>query len=120
MPIARPPETRTWPDEWRPLRDDTHYRESAVDWWKRVGATLSPLDPLAYEQWMHRHWMYSPYFGLALVGLTSQRVRLPTAQLLAQVGSPTGRLGDPAPERLNDYYEHLNSPMLRGTDALDE
>jgi hypothetical protein len=55
-----------WQDALRPIGEGTWDHESFESWWSRVGDQLSNLHPKIAEQWVHRHWRYSPYNYLPL------------------------------------------------------
>lgn len=79
---------------------------------------LPPLASEVYEQWIHRHWSHSPYYGLPLSNLSCRRILLPTTEIVAGIGSLPGGLADPPGSILPVLYDHLNSPLLRNVEPF--
>jgi hypothetical protein len=80
-----------WPDAWTPINDGTFDQEPFAEWWPRVSRDLEHLDPRVAEQWVHRHWTRSAYFGFDLTHARSELVRMTTAALIDNVRSVDDR-----------------------------
>jgi len=74
-----------WPKRWAPQNAGTFNQESFASWWPRVEADLGHLDPRVAEQWIHRHWHLSPYFGFDVKRARSELRRLSTATIMDAV-----------------------------------
>lgn len=75
-----------WPKRLQPVGVNTFDQEPFDPWWARNRGELEHLDPRVSEQWIHRHWDNSDYFGLPLATLTSTVERWATTAILSQVG----------------------------------
>lgn len=125
MPLDLTAQERSWPGEWRPLGWGTFEAKPFEDWWLRIGDGFPDLDRRVLQQWMHRHWEYSEYWGLRIDDIRSKLERWPTDAILSRVGTP--RLADvnrghpsPAEEFLYlnqaaDQYEPMLSMNSTGT-----
>jgi hypothetical protein len=70
LDLAREP---VWPIELRPIGEETAHKEPFRDWWQRHSYRLSHLPPDLAEQWIHRHWLNSPFAFLPLDDLLCER-----------------------------------------------
>ena len=111
-----------WPDEWKPegwtwgrMKD---YEPFEV-WWQRCGHHFPSLDERVLEQWVHRHWSCSPYFGFPLQHCDCSVERLTTETLISQLGQVDCWRDDPFyADRGFDAYSRLRDwqPMtIKGT-----
>jgi hypothetical protein len=76
----------TWPDELKPIGEgETFDKEPFAAWWGRCAHLLPGIPPLAAEQWIHRHWSHSPYFGIPLQPLRGWIETWTADQILSQV-----------------------------------
>ena len=92
-----------WPDQWKPRGFSTLHPEPSAEWWPRVSSDLGHLDPRVAEQWVHRHWSLSEYFGFELADVRSEVRRMPTATILSEVGM----VDDFRPEDREDDFEEV-------------
>lgn len=75
---------QAWPDHLEP-RGKGFYRESFAAWWDRHSNELRHLHPQIAEQWVHRHWRYSPYSFLPLDDLSWSQEEWATSRILKDV-----------------------------------
>ena len=78
-----PEDGLAWPDDLRPLRYETSDPEPAEAWYERNRGHVGHLHPLIASQWIHRHWHYSPYCSLPLLGLSWTLEEWTSERLLA-------------------------------------
>ena len=98
-----------WPSEWKPRGYGTFDTESFDDWWERMDSYFPGVDLRVLQQWMHRHWDDSEYWGLPISNLTSRLECWSIDSILTQKGTPL--LADiarkyPSPD---EEFEDLNS-----------
>jgi len=74
-----------WPETLRPIGESTHAKEPFNDWWDRNRHVLAHLPQDLTEQWIYRHWTYSPFSFLPLDNLEWERRSWCSADLLASV-----------------------------------
>lgn len=77
---------RSWPSRLQPVGESTLEKEPFSTWYARNKAGLEHLDPRILEQWVYKHWIYSPYTGLPLDTLTSTIEIWKSSKLIAEVG----------------------------------
>jgi len=104
-----------WPEKWAPANAGTFEQEPFASWWPRVEADLGHLDPRVAEQWIHRHWDLSDYFGFDVRRVRSELRRLRTTIIVDAIRSvddlQPGDIGDP-----NQVYAMFNR---NGSAALE-
>ena len=83
---VRPRHALAWDAALEPEGEGTIDKEPFAPWWARHGARLADLHPLIAEQWVHRHWRYSPYCHLPLERLAWRSERWTTGRILREVG----------------------------------
>jgi len=76
-----------WPPETKPLGDESWEREPFAEWWHRNEPLLKNLHPQVAEQWVYRHWEYTPYRCIPLHKLTWEETSWPTCRILDDVAS---------------------------------
>ena len=108
MPITLTPEQSSWPKAWRPVGHGSLEVEPFCAWWDRIRTTAPELLPEVYEQWVYKHWNYSPYYGFLLQGLSARLVNLPCEEIVTGIGCPPRSLADPQPP-WDKLYEFLNT-----------
>lgn len=108
MPIILTRGHRNWPRKLKPIGFGSFDLEPFTSWWERNAALLPPLDPRVYEQWVHRHWTYSPYFGFPLRNLSSRCVQMTTEVLLNEVGTAENAEPHPNQPSLESEYQYLS------------
>src|SRR5688572_29160434 len=86
--------TMAWPPDLEPIGEGDHEKESFEAWWARHRDRLEHLHPRICEQWIHRHWSYSPYKFLTLESLSWRLEMWPATDLIDKVYM----LGDLDPE----------------------
>lgn len=104
-----------WPEYLRPVGVSTREKESFATWYNRNKGGLEHLDCRALEQWVYRHWEFSPYAGIRLASLVSKVETWSGSRLVSEVGfiddvdARYGRMrgGD-------DPEEYLGRFVLRG------
>lgn len=74
-----------WPGNLRPLGERTFEKESFQDWWNKNSRQLAHLHPMIAEQWIYRHWDYSPFCNLPINDMRWEQVTWPTEQILRDV-----------------------------------
>ncbi len=92
-----------WPNHWKPRDAGTFDQEAFETWWPRVAQDLGHLDSRICEQWIHRHWSHSPYYGMDVRGMSSALRRMSTHSLLREVGTVDDRSPDPPPDPVSLY-----------------
>lgn len=106
-----------WPAEWEPHGWGTLAHEPFSSWWQRWAHEFPNLDPRVLEQWVHRHWEYSPYFGFPLQNFRCECERIGTSVLLRDVGSVDDLRPD-EPIDLDSIYELFNEPCRRDYEPM--
>lgn len=74
-----------WPESLAPIGEGGHNKESFEDWWERNSTGLSNLHPDIAEQWVYRHWHYSPYSFIDLHNLKWELKDWTTEQIIDAV-----------------------------------
>lgn len=74
-----------WSEELKPRGESTLQKEPFEAWWARNKFVLSNLHPEIAEQWIYRHWTYSPYCHLPLSELTWRVERWPTVRIIEEL-----------------------------------
>jgi hypothetical protein len=118
LPLVLTRRGRYWRRYLRPRGFGTLAVEPFDEWWARVRAQIPALLPEVYEQWIHRHWDYSPYYGLPLTHLQARSIALSTEQILAEVGRIPGSLADPPTSALESFYDFLNNGGLGNLEPM--
>lgn len=95
-PLKIPDHRNNWPAHLRPTGERGPNKESFSDWWSRNRAELAHLPPDLCEQWIFRHWQYSPFTFLWLGGLNWERRTYEGDELLRSVYRAFG--GDLEPQ----------------------
>jgi len=62
-----------WSEKLRPHGEGSFEKEDFATWWNRNEQQLSHLPPDLCEQWVFRHWHYSPFAFLPLESLSYER-----------------------------------------------
>ena len=75
-----------WPERLKPVGegDGTFNKQTFSDWWQSHGAELSHLPADLCEQWIHRHWMHSPFTFLPLDTLEYRRLTWSGEEVLSR------------------------------------
>lgn len=74
-----------WPESLRPVGESTHEKETFDTWWGRNRPVLAHLPEDLCEQWVYKHWTYSPFSFLPLDTLAWERRLWTGDQLLASI-----------------------------------
>ena len=56
----------TWPSALKPRGGNPPDKETFGNWWSRNNKRLSNLHPQIAEQWIYKHWGYTPYGAIPL------------------------------------------------------
>ena len=71
-----------WPNSLKPIGAGTVQCESFATWWERHKTTLAHLHPMIAEQWIYKHWIWSPYRNVPLDHLVWQQESWRTRRIL--------------------------------------
>ncbi len=82
--LDRTPAT-SWPADLEPIGENSFYKEPFDVWWARHRERLGHLPPDLAEQWIHRHWLHSPFSFLPLDTLGWERRAWNGDMLLASI-----------------------------------
>ena len=74
-----------WPESLKPIGTGAVQCESFAEWWNRHKITLAHLHPMIAEQWLYRHWIWSPYRNLPLDQLVWRQELWKTRRILEEV-----------------------------------
>ena len=74
-----------WPNSLKPIGAGTVQCESFATWWERHKTTLAHLHPMIAEQWIYKHWIWSPYRNVPLDHLVWQQELWRTRRILDEV-----------------------------------
>jgi hypothetical protein len=74
-----------WDKSLQPRGEGTFNKERFGPWWKRNEASLAHLHPMIAEQWIYKHWSWSPYKHLPIASLCWQQEKWSTERILADV-----------------------------------
>jgi hypothetical protein len=74
-----------WPDSLKPVGAGAVQCEPFDEWWNRHKITLAHLHPMIAEQWIYRHWIWSPYRNLPLDQLVWRQESWKTRRILEEV-----------------------------------
>lgn len=80
----------SWDEKFEPLGFGTLNVENFPDWEERVGNQIGNLCPEIRQQWVHRHWTYSPLSFLPLESLSWREERWAPQRFIAEVKSWRG------------------------------
>jgi hypothetical protein len=80
---------QTQPDAWdpalKPIGYGDRWPEDFQTWWQRHRERLANLNTQIAEQWVYRHWSYSPFKFLPLERLTWRKEQWTTQEVLGRV-----------------------------------
>ncbi|MBN8227996.1 hypothetical protein JYK02_10800 [Corallococcus macrosporus] len=93
-----------WDKRLRPIGETSWEKEPFSAWWSRHSTEFAHLDPQALEQWVHRHWHYSPFCRLPLHRLRSKKELWSTERILSDVFNDNSR------EPEHDFKVLANAP----------
>ncbi|MCQ0986499.1 hypothetical protein [Jiella marina] len=83
---------KIWPEHLKPIGEDTLLeKESFAEWWSRHHDELDHLPAIVCEQWIHRHWLNSPWSFLPLDSLQWERTTESGEYILQTIYSPWDR-----------------------------
>lgn len=109
-----------WPEHLKPRGegDGTFNKQSFENWWQCHSAELAHLPPDLLEQWVHRHWMHSPFTFLPLDTLKCQRQSWSGEEVLGRVHRAWG--GELHPQSDYDTFQRQGGDTrLRTARSLD-
>lgn len=78
-------EQKLWTNRLKPSGQGSHDKEHFSEWWLRNSSSLLNLHPLICEQWIYRHWHYSPWAFLPLRKLSWKLSELGTDEIIDNV-----------------------------------
>lgn len=88
-----------WPESLAPIGQGDIDKEDFASWHARVGHRLEHLPPQLLEEWVHRHWLHSPFAFLDLNALRVREEMWSTDDILGQVAREWGITPNPAFDR---------------------
>lgn len=111
--------TCAWPKDLKPGGEGSVCKEPFADWWSRNYASISHLPEDLCEQWVYRHWTYSPFTFLPIDTLQCERRIFQGEELLASVFRAFG--GDLNPQFDYETFQRGGGDARHQTArALDE
>lgn len=84
-----------WNPALEPVGHGDFSAEEFKPWWARNRRLLENLHPQVAEQWVFRHWRWSPYRFLSLEDLRWRKETWPTERVLSEVYLEFGKPVDP-------------------------
>lgn len=116
--LCLPDNSCAWPERLNPWRGDANEQEPFPEWWERNRQDLHHLPAELCEQWIHRHWEYSPFAFLPLDTLTWEPRTFDGEELLASIHRACG--GDLHPQFDYDTFQRRGGDDRHATAiALD-
>jgi hypothetical protein len=85
MFAIRPERPPVWPERLKPVGEGGFDKEPFEEWWGRQETELGHLPAELCEQWIYRHWHYSPFAFLPLDNLVCEELSLFTPDIIDNV-----------------------------------